>query len=221
MSKKNYKISLIINIIIILMVTIASIIMFTGYKFMDGKILLESSKLGMFKFFTVDSNLFMGIVSILFVIEETRLLKGKINSIPTSMYILKLMATTGVTLTFLVVFIYLAPLTGSMYLMITNSNLFFHLLIPILSIITFTLFEKNNRINFKYSFYGLITVIIYAIYYLINVLIHIENNIISPEYDWYYFVQNGVRITIIIAIMILIISYTISFLLWKLNKVKK
>ena len=221
MSKKNYIISLIINIIIVLMVVIASIIMFTGYKFMDGEILLESSKLGMFKFFTVDSNLFMGIVSILFVIEEIRLLKGEIDSIPTSIYILKLMATTGVTLTFLVVFIYLTPLTGSLYLMITNSNLFFHLLIPILSIITFILFEKTNKIEYKYSFYGLIIVIIYALYYSINVLLHMENGIISKEYDWYYFVQNGVWITIIIAIMILIISYTISFLLWKLNKVKK
>ena len=70
----KYKISLILNIIIVIMVIGASIMMFTGFRFMPGEIILESNKLGMFKFFTVDSNLFMGIISLLFAIFEIRLL---------------------------------------------------------------------------------------------------------------------------------------------------
>lgn len=216
----KYKISLILNIIIFMMVICASIMMFTGFRFMPGEIILESNKLGMFKFFTVDSNLFMGIISLLFAIFEIRTLRGKIDEIPKYMYILKLMATTGVTLTFVVVFAYLWPLVGSLYLMILNSNLFFHLLVPVFSMITFVFFEKNNKISFKYSFYGLIPIIMYGLYYLINVLIHMNNGIVSPVYDFYYFVQNGVWTSIIVVPVMFIISYIISLILWRFNRIK-
>ena len=57
---KKVKISFIINIIIVICTIIASIMMFTGFRFMSGdEIVLEASRLGMFKFFTVDSNLFI------------------------------------------------------------------------------------------------------------------------------------------------------------------
>lgn len=216
----KYKISFILNIIIVIMVIGASIMMFTGFRFMPGKIILESNKLGMFKFFTVDSNLFMGIISLIFAIFEIRLLKGNIDEIPRYMYILKLMATTSVTLTFIVVFAYLGPLVGNIYLMILNSNLFFHLLVPVFSMITFIFFERNNKMSFKYSFYGLIPVIMYGLYYLINVLIHMDNGIVLPEYDFYYFVQNGIWTAIVVVPVMFIISYTISLILWGFNRIK-
>lgn len=221
MNKSKYKISLILNIIIVIMVVVSSIMMFTGYSFMSGEeIILESSKIGMFKFFTVDSNIFMGIISFMFVIYERKLLKNKIMEIPKSIYILKLMATTSVTLTSFIVFCYLGPLTGSMYKMIMNSNLFFHLLIPLLSMITFILFERNNKLSFKYSFWGLIPTIVYALFYLINVLLHIENGMVSTDYDFYWFVQNGIWTTVIVIPVMMIISYIISISLWKLNRIK-
>ena len=78
LGKKHIIISLIINIIVVLLTLIASIIMFTGFKFMYGyEPLLETTKIGMLKFFTVQSNLFMGIVSLLFAIKEVKLLKEK------------------------------------------------------------------------------------------------------------------------------------------------
>jgi len=216
----KYKISLILNIIIVIIVIGASIMMFTGFRFMPGEIILESNKLGMFKFFTVDSNLFMGIISLIFAIYEIRLLKGCIDEIPRYMYILKLMATTSVTLTFIVVFAYLGPLVGNIYLMILNSNLFFHLLVPLFSMFTFIFFERNNKMPLKYSFYGLIPVIMYGLYYLINVLIHMNNGIVSPVYDFYYFVQNGIWTAIIVVPVMFIISHIISLILWRFNRIK-
>ena len=45
-NKTNLKISLAINFIIAILVTVSSIIMFTGFKFMHGtEIVLESTKL--------------------------------------------------------------------------------------------------------------------------------------------------------------------------------
>ena len=105
MNKNKLKVSLILNIIIVLFTIIASTMMFTGIKFSNGvEPVLETTKLGMFKFFTVDSNLLMGIVSLIFIIYEVWILKNKKEDIPKNICILKLMATTAVALTFFVVF---------------------------------------------------------------------------------------------------------------------
>ena len=222
MKDDRYKISFFLNIIIVIMTICASIFMFTGYRFMSGDgVILESTKLGMFKFFTVDSNLFMGIVSLFFLIYEKKLIKGEIAEIPKGLYCLKLMATTSVMLTFVIVFIYLSPLVGSIYKMIMNSNLFFHLLIPLCSLITFVFFEKTDKLSFKYSFLGIVPTFLYALFYLINVLIHMENGTVSTQYDFYWFVQNGVWTSLIVIPIMLIITYIMSFVLWKFNRIRK
>ena len=107
MNKRNIIISLIINIIIVIITLCALVMMYTGFRFMHGIDILSVSHIEMFKFYTVDSNLLMGLVSLLFLIDEIKLLKGKIKEISTFKYILKLTSTVGVTLTFLTVFLYL------------------------------------------------------------------------------------------------------------------
>ena len=223
MKNKKIKISLVLNIIIVLFTIIACFMMFTGLKFSNGvEPVLETTKLGMFKFFTVDSNLLMGIVSLIFIIYEIKILKNKKEDIPKNVYILKLMSTTAVTLTFVVVFSYLGPISkGGIPSMIRNSNLFFHFLTPLLSIVTFTIFEKTDKLKYRYSFWGLVPTLVYAIFYITNVLIHIENHKVSPTYDWYWFVQNGVWTAVIVAPIIILMTYGISFILWKLNKKKE
>ena len=135
------------------------------------------------------------------------------------MYILKLASTTSVTLTLLVVLAYLAPISqGCLRSMLQNSNLFFHLTTLLLSTIIFIFFEKIDKLNFKYTFVGISPTTIYALFYLINVLIHIENGKVSPVYDWYYFVQGGLINTVIVLPIMLIVSYLISLLLWKFNR---
>lgn len=222
MNIKKLKISFYINLIIVIFTVFATIVMFTGYKFMHGyEIVLESTSLGMFRFFTVDSNIFMGIVSFIFLIKEYKLLTGKETKISIMDYIFKLMSTTAVGLTFFVVFAYLGPISEHGILsMLMNSNLFFHFLIPVLSIVNFIFFEKTNLLNFKYTIFGIIPTLIYGIGYLINILIHMENGKVSPLYDWYWFVQNGVWTACIVMPVILIISFLISLLLWKLNRLK-
>lgn len=220
-NKTSLKVSLIINIIVVLLTIIASIMMFTGFKFMHGyETVLESTRLGMLRFFTVQSNLLVGIVSLFFVIQEIKLLKGKIEIISSKYYILKLMSVTSVGLIFFVVFTYLGPIAkGGIGSMLMNSNLFFHLLIPLISILNFILFEKTNKLTLKNTLYGLIPTAIYAVYYLINILIHMENGAVSPKYDWYWFVQNGVWTAIFVVPLIFLITYIICLLIWKANKI--
>ena len=222
MENKKIKVSLAINIMIVIFTVIACIIMFTGFKFMEGEYVLESTKIGMFRFFTVDSNIFMGIVALIFAIKEIKFLKGKIDEISTRTYSLKLMATVSVGLTFFTVFGYLGPIAeGGIFSLLKNSNLFLHLIIPVLSMVNFSLFEKTNKLKFKYSFLGVIPTIVYSIFYLINVLAHIENGKVSPIYDWYWFVQGGIWQVYIVFPFMLIFTYIISVALWRINRKKK
>lgn len=209
------KCALTINIIIVLFTILASFLMFTGIKITHGaEPLLETTKIGMFKFFTVDSNLFMGIIALLFTIKQI-----KNEEISKNLYKLKLMSTTAVTLTFIVVFTYLGPISkDGIKSMLQNSNLFFHLLIPVLSIINFTIFENTKKLTIKDTLYGLMPTAIYGSIYTINLIIHIENKTISPIYDWYWFAQNGITISIMTALILFIITYITSLILWKLNR---
>lgn len=219
MENKKIKISLAINIMIVIFTVIACIIMFTGFKFMEGEYVLESTKIGMFRFFTVDSNIFMGIVALIFAIKEIKFLKGKTDEISTRIYSLKLMATVSVGLTFFTVFGYLGPIAeGGIFSLLKNSNLFLHLIIPVLSMVNFSIFEKTNKLKFKYSFLGVIPTMVYSIFYLTNVLAHIENGKVSPIYDWYWFVQGGIWQVYIVFPFMLIFTYIISVALWRINR---
>ena len=102
--------------------------------------------------------------------------------------------------------------------MFQNSNLFFHLIIPILSLITFVFFEKTNKIKFKYTFLCLIPIIVYGIFYTINILLHLDNGRIISKYDFYGFAQGGVNTILFVFLFMLIISYIITLLTWYLNK---
>ncbi len=223
MKEKNLKVSLFFNILIFLMTVFACIVMFFSIKFMHGyEPLLESNKLGMFRFFTVQSNIFMGIVALLFAIKEIKVLKGDIKDLSPFMYTLKLVATTSVALTFVVVFAYLGNVTeNGLISLLMNSNLFFHLFIPVISILTFVLFERTKSIKIKYTLYGMLPSLLYETYYITNILIHMENNKVSPMYDWYYFVQNGVSGALIVAPLMLLVTYIICIALWLLNKKKE
>lgn len=223
MNRTKVKISLVLNILIVIFTIFATIAMFTGFKFMhEYNVVLQSTKLGMLRFFTVQSNILMGIIALFFVGLEIKLLKGKIEEISTKAYVLKLMATTAVGLTFLVVFAYLGPITEyGIIAMIMNSNLFFHLITPLLSMICFAAFERTNKVKFKYTFWGIIPTFLYAIYYMINIFVHMENGQVSPVYDWYWFVQNGVWTAIIVIPLMFLITYLITLLLWRINKKKE
>lgn len=218
-SFNGIKVSLIINYIIIVFVLFATVVMFTGFKFMHGmEPVLESSTFGMFRFYTVDSNLLMGLAALLFVREERKLLTGKIKTIPLKYYILKLMATVSVGLTFIVVFAYLGRISnGGIMSLLMNSNLFFHLIVPVLSIITFSFFEKTDKIKFKHVFFGIIPTIIYGIYYVINVSTHVVDGKVSPKYDWYYFAQKGLNQAYIVASCIIMITLVITIILYFIN----
>ena len=221
MNKKKIKISLVLNILIVIMVVLATIFMVTGFKFMANTYVLTARGLEPLKFYTVDSNILIGVASLIMVIYEYLLLKNKIKIIPKYVYILKYIATVAVNLTFLVTLLYLSPLYGSKFwFLYQNSNLFFHLLVPLFGFISFVFYEKTE-IDHKYTYYGVSTMILYGIYYVINILIHMESGRVVAKYDWYGFVYGGMASIFIVFLIMVIITYIISLVIYKLSKPRR
>ena len=156
----------------------------------------------------------MGIIALIFGIFELIIIFGKKKNIPHYLYSLKLMATTSVSLTFLVTTFFLVPtLKYPWYMLYMNSNLIFHLIVPILSIITFTIFEKSNEITVKDIIMSIIPVIIYSSFYTANVLSHVSESSVLIDYDFYGFLRGGFKTLPLVVFLILAITYAISFAL--------
>ena len=214
---KKIKISLILNIIIVLLVLIGSIFMFTGFKFMSSSnLILQTTKLGMFKYYTVDSNILIGIVSLILLIYEYKLINKKIDKIPKTIYILKFIGTAGITLTFLTTLLFLAPQYG-FFAMYNNTNLLFHFMVPVLSIISYIMFEKYEN-SYKYSFLGIVPMFIYSIIYTVNIIIHLEEG--TMKYDIYGFLKGDINNAYIVLPSIYLVSILISIVLIFLNRRK-
>ena len=163
----------------------------------------------------------MGIVSFVFANREYQILRGRKKEIPLIYYIFKMVATVAVSLTFFVVFAIFGFMSrGGHISLLRNSYLFFHLIIPVMSILNYVIFEKTNSIKFKYVFYRLIPTFLYEIYYTINILMNMKNGKVSITNDWYSFAQNGIFRTILVAPMMLFITFCLSLVIWKLNKKK-
>ena len=182
---------------------------------------LTATRLGALKFFTVDSNLLVGVAALLMAVSQYRVLKGQKVKVASWLYTFKLVATVGVAITMLVTVFYLGFVVSSGYLsMFQGSNFFFHLIVPLLSIIVFMFFEKTDFIAFKCNFFSFIPLVLYGIYYAISVLTHMENGVVQKGYDWYQFFKIGAKSLMIVYPFFMGFAFLVSFTLWKVNKKK-
>ena len=179
--------------------------------------ILDVSSIEAFKFFTVDSNVFLGVISLIYAYYDFKILKNKINEIPEIIKILKHTATVGVVLTFLTTVLYLAPFSGhSYFLFFKNSNLFFHLIIPILSIVAYLLFEKEPK-NKNTIYVGMIPMALYSVFYVSNYIINYDAS--NPKInDWYGFVKNSFLNATLSILIMFFLTFLISYFLFKINK---
>ena len=210
MSKKKLIGSLILNTFTVISVIVCIII------------LLKKNN-NTFKMFTTQSNVISGVVGLIIVIFEILIVLKKRNELPKWVKFVKMVTTTGVTLTFIVCVFYLgfvAVAQGHNYFdLFKNKNLFFHFLTPVSAILSFILFEGTDEINFKLTFLNVIHMVAYSIFYTINVFTHLSiDGKVQRKYDWYYFVKKENWTFAIIAIIILLVTYGIGLLLWWSNK---
>ena len=209
------KISIIINIIIFVLsiFTLITALIGLGFRGMVNEPLPLPYLL---KFFTVLSNLFMGFVSLAFAVNEILYIKKNIE-IKKYMYILKLMATVSVAITFLTVVFFLAPKEKNYFSLFYDGNFFYHFFIPVLSIVVFLLFDTTNKLSIKSTLFGILPFVVYTIFYIIVSLANMDGAKFKDGYDWYGFLGLGPWF-ILAAVLMFGGSYLISFLLYFFNK---
>lgn len=205
-SRKKY-LNLFFNFLIVVLVLISIYAMITTS---DG--FIKGSKLHALKYFTVQSNIFMGISALISLIY----LLFKKDNYPTWIVILKLMSTTCLTLTFLTVLGYLAPLMG-IDMVFLGANLYMHLIIPVVSIITFIFIEPKVELKFKWNFFSAIPSGTYGIIY-ISCLIAFNDYGNIEGWDWYAFGSMGLGIGFVMLVGLNIVALGSSIALYALYK---
>ena len=166
-----------------------------------------------FKYYTQESNILCLISSIIVLFY---LIKNKKYSKSVSLF--RYISVVCLTITCLVVIFVLAPMYNFDYywLLYRNSSLYLHLLCPLLSVISFLFFEDHNLKDKYDSIRGLYYTIFYAI---VAILLNIIGLLEGP-YPFLMIRKNGVILSIIWLIIMIGISYLISFGLLKIkNKI--
>jgi len=215
---RRQKAAFIFNLLIFITSAFATISMFIGFQFMGGFKVLSSSGPAAFKYFTVDSNVFAGIISLIYLIYMLTPAYKKSGKLPKPLQFLRLAATTGVTLTMMVTVFFLAPRSTTTYFAyFMNSNFFMHFFTPLLCIISFIFFEPTE-ITFTQSISGIIPMVLYALFYIPNILLHLDNGKVNPSYDWYGFLFAGLNTIYFVIPLLLIITWIFSFCLWAFNR---
>lgn len=215
---KREKLSIIFNCLIFIFTLFATITLIIGFKFMGQFEVLSERNFKSFKYFTVDSNVFAGLVSLAYVIYKLTANGKKRSVMPRAFYILKLAAATGVTLTMMVTVFYLAPTSNGNFLhYFMNSNFFMHLITPLLCIISFIFFEVAEPQKLIMSVPGIIPMLLYSFFYTPNVLLHLDNGKVVRAYDWYNFLAGGAQTVWIVVPVLYLITWIFALGLWALN----
>lgn len=231
-SKRFNVVTMILNIIIVILVVYGIFIMQFPSQLAWAKTgNLESTGVGMFKFFTSDSNFLMAIIAAIMIPFNIKKLKDENYQMPRWMSVLYFAGTATVALTFLVVVFWLAPVYHVWSTMFINANLFYHLIVPVMSIIAFLFFQAENRIKFFETLYGIVPMFVYSIAYMIQLyvsgnptILGEDGNEIWPN-DWYGFAHIKVGEDylnfFVVFLIILVFQYLVALALWALNALSR
>lgn len=175
-----------------------------------GIILLDSHKL-FFEYYTVDSNLFAFIITLIYLYFVFR--NKKINKI---LYILRLMSLVCLIITFLVVILILPFMVSLKFLFWGNYgiNFILHVICPLLLLYIYFKFDKKVNLNYYELIYNMIPTLIYGI---ILVTLNI-NGIVDGPYPFLRFNFQPLYQSILWSVLIVGVTYPIGLVLYKLKK---
>ncbi|MCQ2412606.1 MAG: hypothetical protein MJ057_06580 [Sphaerochaetaceae bacterium] len=217
MQKRKANITeLVLNIIIIVSATLS-----IGSFFFVAADALGAMGVIAFRYFTIDSNILMSIASICAIIWNIKNLKTEVEQ-PRWLMLLKLAGTTAVTVTFLTVVFFLAPM-GALshgwrgYLGLFYGNSFIlHFTNPVLAIICFTILDKQKLEGKHLGFWGLLPTVLYSFAY-VPCVIFLK---IWPDFYGFTFGGNYAIAPISITVMYLF-SYGLGAGLCRLRRGEK
>lgn len=213
LTKAKFILLLLFNALIIIFFLISWIMLMVRR---EGASFLTSVGLNNLKYYTVLSNIMEVVVSAILGVQLIRVYTGRSDSIPHLLFFLKYMATTAVSVTFLVVVTMLWPLTHYPDLF-TGSNFWLHVVIPLLAMIEFLFLDKFGMIRFPETLLVVIPAVLYACGYSLNLIINGVGSGTTTN-DFYGFLHWGLGIGIILCAIIFLINWGAALLLRLVNK---
>ncbi len=202
------------TVFINLFVGIVTFLAWIYMAFFSQHQVLASNGWSSLRFFTVLSNLLNGAVSLCSVWWTKQN-----KEITTAKKVWKLTATASVGLTFLTVAVFLGPLYGY-ELMFNGANFWFHLVLPVLSMVSYMFFEKEFRLSFRYTFFAVLAPFFYSVGYVGNLLVNGVGEW-PDRNDFYGFVTWGVPIAGVIALSVYLMTWGIAVVLNRVNAKKE
>lgn len=138
----------------------------------DGQWVPERGKFAL-RFFTTLSNILCAAACLLTALAMNA------GGVPEWIWTLKYISTAAVTVTMLTVLLFLAPSfgKGALKVLLSGTDLFMHLITPLLALFTFCVFERQGM-TFCESLWGLLPVLLYGPLYLYKILFA------PPEKRW-------------------------------------
>lgn len=176
-----------------------------------------------FKFYAVLSNYIALIASLLMVIFL--LIKKDLSLVPYPVILLKYVAAISLALTIIVVLVVLIPLdygisdygTGFYLNMLSSTGLFRHLLVPVLTIVSFIYFEGDRRLNKRKT---IVFPIAYTLIYTVVILILVLTDKITAPYPFLDILYMPVHSTILYFVLIGFVDYFLAKYLLLFNQMK-
>lgn len=204
------KTAILLNLILTVLVLYSWLTMASGN---DTGTLLTDVRLRSLKYFTMDSNLLAAAAALIAVYYEV-FRKGVL---PVWVLSLKLAATTAVGITLLTVVAYLGPRYGYRA-MFAGVNLHLHLTAPVLAIFIFCILEGSRSLSFVHTFLAVIPVLLYAAFYLGNILINGVGTYPNSN-DWYGLMFMGLSWAPLIIAIFAGGAWLLALILWKCGQV--
>ncbi len=129
----------------------------------------DVSGMGTFRMFTTLSNIIGAVAAFMCLPFQIQGLRKDKYKLPSWIVILLFVGATGVFLSFFMAVTIISMTQGYDVIMLRNSNLFMHLINPILITVMFALVVSDTHVKFRFSFIALIPVLIYAFIYFLMV----------------------------------------------------
>ncbi len=131
------------------------------YMLTRGMGMLAAKGILSLRYFTVLSNLLMGVAALAALLFREK---------PRWVRRLQYAGAASVGLTFLVVMVFLGPLYGYPG-MFRGANLWFHLIVPLLAMVGFVLFEEGCSPTIPESLLATVPMLLYGVWYWANLMV--------------------------------------------------
>lgn len=129
----------------------------------------NGSGLVTFRYFTTDSNILCGLVSLLAAAFTLPVFLSKRERVPDFVLLLKYAGACAVSLTFTVVLVFLGPIYGY-DMMYRGASFYMHGIVPMLAMVSWIAFDRGYRPKPWAIPFALIFVAVYGVVYFIQVV---------------------------------------------------